>query len=86
MCDGEFGVGFFAGIGSLCFIGGIIFGLLGQEGYLDDEDEIIESLGGAICEQEYNLTLDYYNKIDEKLYCKHVEEHYDGLKVNIGGK
>jgi len=62
---------------------GIIIGMLIVGEPLTDR---IEDLGQSICEQEYGMDYDYYR--GGELYCKPapVTEHYDGIKVVIGGK
>ena len=66
-------------IAILFFIGGIAVGTIEP---MWDTGEVSD-LGQSICEEEYNQTFDSYS--EGNLYCKPLAEHYDGIKVVIGG-
>lgn len=50
-----------------------------------NSDVHIEDLGNSICEEEYEMEFDYYDKSSKKLYCKisEVIEQYDGIIVSL---
>ncbi len=73
---------FFVGMGIVTILVLVFIGLVIGES-IESQEQI--ELGNAICEQEYNLTYDYYK--NHTLHCKVPKqlENYGGIKINIGG-
>ena len=62
----------------------IVGGMVGA-GIVDlNHNKSITELGGAICDQQYNLEFDNYD--DKVLKCKKPDEKekYDGIEIELG--